>query len=166
MSRPINPDLTGPGNCKNCSKFVSDRPAKGLCRRCYDQQRTADPLARAGLQQKAIDRGPLRLVQMQAESKKLRDDQTLSALQYVTIYRVCEEALESLQDIIASDIRQQEDDAMNELEVESQNIQPQPDQGGLDLQNIPDNPNPVEVDELPRQPQPVTKAEDDEPNVA
>jgi hypothetical protein len=55
---------------------------------------------------------------------------------------------------------------MAKLELESRNTQPQPDQAGLDLQNIPDNPNPVEVEEIPSQPQPDSTGQAGAPSVA
>lgn len=173
MARPINPDRTGPGICKNCGEFRV-RVGKGLCRPCYDRQRPADPLASAGLQQKAIDSGPVRLVQIQRISKKLRDDQLLTSFEYVAIHQACQDALDRLREITASDIQQEADAAMAELELESREAQPQqeaePDQVEVVLENI--QPNPVEVEEPKRQPQPEGKDEgdktdeDDEPNVA
>ena len=153
MSMPINPELTGPGFCKSCGDWADYRPAKGLCRPCYDQQRrTTDPLA--GLQQKAIDKAPAKLVRIQALIKELRDDVMVTPLEYVTVHRMCEIAHARVRAMTASDLRQQEDAAMDELELESRRMQPQPEEGEPDLQNIQRNPNSVEVEEVAGQPQP------------
>jgi hypothetical protein len=139
MSKPINPELTGPGSCNVCGQWVADRPAKGLCRPCYDRQyRTTDPLARAELQQKAIDRAPTKLVQIQAMIKKLRDDLIVDQLDYIIVHRICQVYLDRLRDMTSSDFKQQEDEAMNQVEVAPRNIQP--------------NPNPVEVEDISNQP--------------
>jgi len=45
---------------------------------------------------------------------------------------------------------------MDALEVELRKIQPQPDQAAVGLRDIPPNPNPGEVEEIPDQPQPDT----------
>ena len=140
MSKAINPQLTGPGYCKYCGDFVSDRPAKGLCRRCYDRQhRTTDPFARAERDQEALDKAPTKLVQIQALAKKLLNDGILEQLDWIVLHRTSQKYLDRMRDMTAADLEAQERDGMSKLGVTSQHIQP--------------NPNQVEVEESSNQPQ-------------
>jgi DNA polymerase III delta prime subunit len=148
MPRPINPELTGPGTCRSCGRWVADRPAKGLCRSCYDRQyRINDPLARAGVQQKQIDRAPAKLIRVQSLMKELMDDQIVDPLERIIVHKICQGSLDRLAERTASDIEQQE--AMSKVEVASQNLQPDSDEVEVDLRNIQPNPNQVEVEETP-----------------
>jgi hypothetical protein len=166
MSKQIDPDRTGPGICKECGRRAKRR-LKGWCRPCYDRlRRDNDPFVREAIQQKAIDRAPARLVQIQSLIKRLWEDGMVTTDTYAIIHELSQDSYDQLRSMTASDLRQQYQDAMAKLELESRNTQPQPDQAGLDLQNIPDNPNPVEVEEIPSQPQPDSTGQAGAPSVA
>jgi hypothetical protein len=164
MARPINPERTGPGICRECSKFANKR-LNGWCHPCYDRlRRNNNPFARVAVQQKAKDKAPSDLARLQYYAKKLWENESFTTDEYAIIHEICQDAYDRHRSETAPDLRRQYKEAMMaKLEVESQNMQPQPDQVEVDLQNIPPNPNPVEVEEISNQPQPdsIEPVEDD-----
>ena len=156
MAKTINPERTGPGTCRECGRRAEKR-LNGWCRPCYDRMRrnNDDPFARSAVEQKALDKAPEILSQMQARAKKLWDDRTLTTDEYSIIHEVCQNAYDRRRSQTEPDLKQKYDEAMAaKVQVELRKIQPQPDQLAVDLQNIPPNPNPVEVEDIPNQPQP------------
>jgi hypothetical protein len=154
MSKPIDPERTGQGICKECGKWAKER-LKGWCRPCYDRlRRKNDPFARAAVQQKALDKAPSELSQIQVRIKKLWDDGTLTTDAYAIIHKLCQEAYDLRRSETEPDLLQKYEEAMAKRELESRRMQPQADQVEVALDNIQPNPNPVEVEEISNQPQP------------
>jgi hypothetical protein len=154
MARPIDSERTGPGACKECGRHAKRR-LNGWCRPCYDRlHKNNDPFARAAVQQKAMDKAPVVLSQIQEKIKQLWEDGIVTTSEHAVIQKLCQDAYDRWRSETSPELRQQYDEAIAELAVEAQRKQPQPDSGEPDLQNIPLNPNRVEVEDISNQPQP------------